>query len=515
MENVPELWQGLVSALDQLPEPLAVLGDWDADNGVVLHINPAWTGLTGFTASEILGRPADDAVFDRETDAETLNRLKDATATGRTFRGRVLQAGSDGQSLAVRLRAGPVHLPGDINAHIVMASTPAEPRPDGPPPPSCTILNFGGATGDAMGDANGAARSRQRLAGQLVESRIAFEQNRATCTFPVAHIARDGQVLYANPAFHRLLGFTGGSLIGQDLIDRFDGPRTQALRAYLHHLLVRRPRAVPIIAACRREDGSRIRVRLDWSYATDPAGAVTGLICVATPLDRHGAEKPLPAMNGQSDGATGKTESPADPDTALQPTDQRTLFQAIEAARVWAAILSHRHPEDEEAQILGKIDQSLGEALQALGADRAPHVSAADYYAETGPLSGMVVALVEDVPMLRDSLADLLQSWGCKAVTASRPENAVDALKRAGRLPDMLVVDLAVGIGLDGASAVRTLRRQYGAGLPAVLIADSVTPELEHFAAAVGMRVLRRPVHPVELRSAILTLWEEIHDQER
>lgn len=504
-DNVPELWRGLVAALDQLPEPLAVLGDWDAENGVVLHINPAWTGLTGFTASEILGRAARDAVFDKETDTETLNRLKDATASGRTFRGRVLQAGSDGTSLAVELRAGPVRLPGDVSAHIVMASTPATPRPDQPPAPSCKILNFAGAKGDA----NVTARSRLRLAELLVEAHIAFQQRGATCPFPVAHVARDGRIVHANPAFHRLFGYTADSLTDRDLLERVDAPRAPALRAYLQHLLIRRPKAVPLIAACRRQDGSRIRVRLDWTYATDPAGAVTGLICVATPLDRHGAEKPLPAANDEL-GAPGDAAEPVgEPVMEEDPAGRRQLFEAIQAARLWTSILSHRHPEDDEASIIGKIDRSLGEALHALGAERPLHVGAADYYADTAPLAGMVVAVVEDASLLRESLADLLASWGCRVVSASRPENAVDALKRAGRLPDMLIADLTAGIGLEGASAIQALWRRYGAGLPAVLVARSASRELEHFATAVGMRILRRPVHPVELRSAILALWAE------
>jgi len=500
-ENIPALWRGLVSSLDQLAEPLAVLGDWDSDNGVVLHINPAWTGLTGFTASEVLGRSAAEAVFAKENEPEILTRMKEANAAGRTYRGRVLQAGSDGKSLAVRLRAGPVQLPGDISAHIVMASTAMGPSSDGPPRPSCKILNFAG-TGP---DANDATRSRQRLAELLVESRIVFEHHLANCAFPVVHLARDGRILYANPVFHRLLGFHAGDLQEQSIFERFDGPRAPALRAYLNHLLTRRPSAIPIIAACRRADGSRIRVRLDWSHATDPAGAVTGLICLATPLDRHGAETPLQAFaNDAVEPPAPQDEIPAQ--TAM-PADRNALYQAVQAARVWTSILSHRHPEGDDAGVIGKIDESLGRALATLGAERSAQVGAADYYADTTPLQGMVVAVVEDASLLRDSLSDLLRSWGCRAVPVSRPENAVDALKRAGRLPDMLVVDLAVGIGLEGASAVQALWRQYGPGLPAVMIADTASPEMEHFAAAVGMRILRRPVHPVELRSAILNLW--------
>jgi hypothetical protein len=34
-----------------------------------------------------------------------------------------------------------------------------------------------------------------------------------------------------------------------------------------------------------------------------------------------------------------------------------------------------------------------------------------------------------------------------------------------------------------------------------------VAPEIEKFAESVGMKIVRRPVHPIELRSAMLALW--------
>ena len=53
---------------------------------------------------------------------------------------------------------------------------------------------------------------------------------------------------------------------------------------------------------------------------------------------------------------------------------------------------------------------------------------------------------------------------------------------------------------------VRAVWRRYGPGIPCALIADTISPEIEKFAESVGMRVIRRPVHPIELRSAMLAL---------
>ena len=134
---------------------------------------------------------------------------------------------------------------------------------------------------------------------------------------------------------------------------------------------------------------------------------------------------------------------------------------------------------------------------------------ASAYYEESSPLQGQVVVVIEPSDVLRSSMLDLLQSWGCRAVGVDLPENAVERLVRAGRLPDLIVCDLALGIGLGGDSAIRLLWRRYGAGIPAVLVTEEPAPDLEKFAASVGMKVLRQPLHPIELRSALLGLWRE------
>jgi hypothetical protein len=115
--------------------------------------------------------------------------------------------------------------------------------------------------------------------------------------------------------------------------------------------------------------------------------------------------------------------------------------------------------------------------------------------------------VVEPVGILRASILDLLRSWGCHPIGIERPEDTVETLTKAGRLPDTMIVDLAAAIGLGQDSVVRAVWQRYGAGIPCTLIADGVAPEIEKFAESVGMKIVRRPVHPIELRSAMLALW--------
>jgi hypothetical protein len=268
------------------------------------------------------------------------------------------------------------------------------------------------------------------------------------------------------------------------------------------------PPATPVFATYRRKDGSPIHLRLDWSYDRSPSGVTVGLISTVAPVA------------GWSDGETAasdhreRTPETGDAETAEKPvsggdeyTRLRLLQQTLHAARVWASILAHRHPEGDDAQIVSKVDNALDDALRMLGSERRAPIAAASYFEETTPLHSLVIAVVEPVAVLRDSLLDLLRSWGCNPVGIAAPDQAIAALEKTGRVPDMMIVGLNAAIGLgDEDSVVRAVWQRYGAGIPCALVADTVAPEIEKFAESVGMRIVRRPVHPIELRSAILTL---------
>ena len=509
-EKGPTLWRQLTSALDRLSEPVVVTGYWRRGGGVVLHINPAWTALTGYTAAELLGQPALDVLFGPPPHAEGRSWIRSFLNDGAAANLDAAVPRRDGQSVQVTVRGSTVRFPGEdehflISAHVPAIDTDASDTAgdDG----GCNILSFGLPNGD------GEVRENQRQAESLIAAQLAYQRGLEDCPFGVERIDRSGRIRYANPIYHDILGYDENALIGESVFERFEEPeRRRAYRTYLRHLLTKRPKATPTFTTYRRQDGTLIELRLDWAYEFGRNGQVTGLISVVTPL----SDRPKP-------GATQSTakEPPHEPDAPSARTDDpdgpaarsadadRALHYSLYAARVWTSILTQRHPEDQDAATLEKIDKSLGEALHLLGADRRPDVPASAYYEESSPLRGQVVVVIEPSDVLRASMLDLLQSWGCRAVGVDLPENAVERLVRAGRLPDMIICDLALGIGLGGDSAIRLLWRRYGAGIPAVLVTEQPAVALEKFAASVGMTVLRQPLHPIELRSALLGLWRE------
>jgi PAS domain S-box-containing protein len=505
-----ERWRRLTLALDQLRQPVAVIGNWRTGPGTVLHINPAWTGLTGYSAAEALGHPATDFLFAPEEDGEAYRKIRDAVAKGSPHLAELLRARKGARPARVKLRAWSLKLTRDGQDYLMSVEIPDGEKPVAPPAsratPAGNVLSFG-----RPNDGGGRAES-QRLAEELISSQQRFQHSLESCAFGVERIDLTGRLLYANPIYHELLGYGDHELIGENVFERLQDPvHARALENYIRHIVAVEPPPTPIFTTYRRQDGSAIRLRLDWSYDRSVSGITIGLLSIVTPLSGwpHGDEAPAPRRAAAPEPADGDTPGGTPKQTAIRDeySRARLLQQTLHAARVWASILSHRHPEGDDAKIVAKVDGAIDEALRMLGSERRAPIAAASYFEETTPLKGLVVGVVEPVTVLRASTVDLLRSWGCHPVGIERPEDTVAALAKSGRLPDTMLVDLAAAIGVGQDSVIRAVWQRYGAGIPCTLIADRVAPEIEKFAESVGMKIIHRPVHPIELRSAMLALW--------
>jgi CheY-like chemotaxis protein len=69
-----------------------------------------------------------------------------------------------------------------------------------------------------------------------------------------------------------------------------------------------------------------------------------------------------------------------------------------------------------------------------------------------------------------------------------------------------IVSDLRLRGGLDGVHAVQTLRRRWGAGLPALVITGDVAPERLQRLRDSALPWLPKPVMPMRLRSWLAAL---------
>lgn len=116
-------------------------------------------------------------------------------------------------------------------------------------------------------------------------------------------------------------------------------------------------------------------------------------------------------------------------------------------------------------------------------------------------LGGKFIVVIDDETSVRLGMQSLLESWGCKCLTATNAHEALAGID--GRTPDFLIVDLRLRGEDTGIDAIKTLRAQLGQGVPAVLVSgDTATEQLRKVSAA-GLTLMHKPLKAVRLRALL------------
>lgn len=113
------------------------------------------------------------------------------------------------------------------------------------------------------------------------------------------------------------------------------------------------------------------------------------------------------------------------------------------------------------------------------------------------------VLCLDNEARVREAMAALLGGWGCNVATAASQAEALDAVARAGRLPDLVLADLHLDEGADGLDAVVALREAWGRAVPAALVTADRDPTLRLRARAQQVELLHKPVKPASLRALL------------
>ncbi|WP_295137165.1 ATP-binding protein [uncultured Reyranella sp.] len=113
------------------------------------------------------------------------------------------------------------------------------------------------------------------------------------------------------------------------------------------------------------------------------------------------------------------------------------------------------------------------------------------------------VLCLDNEARVREAMTALLGGWGCNVATAATPGEALDAVARAGRLPDLVLADLHLDEGADGLEAVVALRETWGRTVPAALVTADRDPTLRLRARAQQVELLHKPVKPASLRALL------------
>jgi signal transduction histidine kinase len=114
------------------------------------------------------------------------------------------------------------------------------------------------------------------------------------------------------------------------------------------------------------------------------------------------------------------------------------------------------------------------------------------------PLAGMRVLLVEDDEDVLVATAQLLRSWQCEV------DIALD-LVAYQQSCDVIVADYDLGGGITGADVIASVRAKAGYAIPAILITGHDGNRIAEDLDDPAIPILRKPLSPAELRSAIAT----------
>lgn len=123
-------------------------------------------------------------------------------------------------------------------------------------------------------------------------------------------------------------------------------------------------------------------------------------------------------------------------------------------------------------------------------------------------LAAARVLVIDDDKQSRDSMQALLESWHCIVSSEENPAAVTQSHW------DVVVCDYELGNDRFGDAEVRKLQKRQP-GLPGILVTGSTSKEVQTRAQAAHLPLLRKPVRPAQLRSALLhVLVQTEHDSQ-
>lgn len=132
---------------------------------------------------------------------------------------------------------------------------------------------------------------------------------------------------------------------------------------------------------------------------------------------------------------------------------------------------------------------------------------------EVSSLEGTVALVIENDNEARLACVQLLESWHLDALEADCAKAASVLLDEIELKPDVIIADLHLGAGPDGLQAIRDIRKKHGS-LPGILITADQSDRPTRDAAMMGVPIVRKPVEPRYLRSALTWLVKTADETE-
>ena len=128
--------------------------------------------------------------------------------------------------------------------------------------------------------------AKQREAEEeLRQSEQRFRALVETITHGIQEIDTNGKITFANPAHHKIWGYSETELKGKTVYDlAISVEAGKELKEYISYLIIDQPEPTPRFGQDRKKDGQIIDVQVDWNYKRDKDGQVVGFISVISDI---------------------------------------------------------------------------------------------------------------------------------------------------------------------------------------------------------------------------------------
>lgn len=120
------------------------------------------------------------------------------------------------------------------------------------------------------------------------------------------------------------------------------------------------------------------------------------------------------------------------------------------------------------------------------------------------PLPGCRLLVVDNEISILESMAALLEQWGCEVLTATDQDGALAVLQ--GHAPELILVDFHLDHGVIGCDVVTHLREHFALPIPAVMITADRSDQCRRSLQKLGAPLLNKPVKPGKLRAVLSQL---------
>lgn len=124
-------------------------------------------------------------------------------------------------------------------------------------------------------------------------------------------------------------------------------------------------------------------------------------------------------------------------------------------------------------------------------------------------LANYNVVVVEDNPLVMQSMCDLLRHKHCSVHAASSSSEALHILQSLDRLPDLLLVDYQLEDEMTGDILIRKICTSMSACIPAIIVTGNTNSSVIRQASESDFRVLTKPINPDALLSNIASAIRE------